>query len=25
VTDNPVHKALKEQGVRMRDAHGRDR
>lgn len=25
VTDNPVHKALKECGVRMRDAHGRDR
>ena len=25
VTDNPVHNALKERGVRMRDAHGRDR
>lgn len=23
VTDNPVHKALKERGVRMRDPHGR--
>jgi len=23
VTDNPVHNALKERGVRMRDPHGR--
>lgn len=23
VTDNPVHSALKERGVRMRDPHGR--
>lgn len=23
VTDNPVHRALKERGVKMRDAHGR--
>ena len=23
VTDNPVHHALRERGVRMRDAHGR--
>jgi transposase-like protein len=25
VTDNPVHNALKERGVRMRDPHGRVR
>lgn len=25
VTDNPVHKALKERGVRMRDPQGRVR
>ncbi len=25
VTDNPVHNALKERGIRMRDAHGRSR
>ncbi len=24
VTDNPVHNALKERGVRMRDTHGRE-
>lgn len=25
VTGNPVHSALKERGVKMRDPHGRER